>query len=108
MSKKQSDLSNKKEFEMERKIANFEQQIQQKLPKEWQTFAGPPGMKIQYFNTQINTFRENPHVQPSHAFINWMTKELEQISEEYVRFSSFLCGGSGFCAKRALCTLNKK
>ncbi|DAZ96039.1 TPA: hypothetical protein N0F65_000034 [Lagenidium giganteum] len=65
-----------KEYAVEPRVRHIEQQLQDNLPTEWRTFAGPP-MQMSYYNQRINTFRDNPQLQPPAAYVQWALKQLQ-------------------------------
>lgn len=62
---------------MPMRVRRVEQQITERLPHELKQFAGPP-MQMQYYGTRIQTFRENPELQPTDAYLRWATTALQR------------------------------
>lgn len=59
------------------RVRRVEQQIAERLAPELKQFAGPP-MQMQYYGTRIQTFRENPELQPTDAYMRWVTAALQR------------------------------
>ncbi|KAJ0402466.1 hypothetical protein ATCC90586_009286 [Pythium insidiosum] len=65
------------EYEVDSRVRNIEQQMQERLPAEWRAFAGKP-MLISYYDKRINTFRENPALGPSAAYVRSAVTQLRE------------------------------
>lgn len=59
--------ASRNDVEMLLRVARVEQQMD-RLPLTWKQFAGTP-MHMSCFGTRINTFRENPALQPTAAYV---------------------------------------
>ncbi|KAL7690797.1 hypothetical protein Plhal304r1_c011g0043421 [Plasmopara halstedii] len=72
------------EYEATRRVGCIEQQI----PLKWKKFAGKP-MRIMYYGTKVNTFRENPNLQhPNDSYTMWATKELRREMKDKGKYLS--------------------
>ncbi|KAJ0400503.1 hypothetical protein P43SY_006682 [Pythium insidiosum] len=56
--------------------------MQERLPAEWRAFAGKP-MLISYYDKRINTFRENPALGPSAAYVRSAVTQLREQLAAY-------------------------
>lgn len=70
-----------REFEVEPRVHEIEQQLQEHLPAEWRQFAGKP-IRMTYYDTSINTFKSNPTLKPSDAYVKWALNNLRTKLEE--------------------------
>lgn len=64
------------EVEMALRVDRVEQQLQQ-LPAQWRQLAGAP-MHMSHFGLQINTFRANPTLHPTAAYMRSALQALAQ------------------------------
>ncbi|KAF1334132.1 hypothetical protein FI667_g1988, partial [Globisporangium splendens] len=69
-------VERKVEREMASRVERIEQQMDV-LPPQWEQFAGKP-VAVSYYGTKINTFRENPALQPEKAYMQFAVQELKQ------------------------------
>ncbi|GLD92516.1 hypothetical protein PINS_up020578 [Pythium insidiosum] len=78
----------REEYAVEPRVSNIEQQLQERLPAAWRAFAGKP-MHISYYDKKINTFRANPELRPSAAYVRSAVKQLrEQLAARQVSMFS--------------------
>lgn len=75
-------------YEMALRVKRIEQQMDA-LPAQWKQFAGKP-MDMHYYGTKINTFRDNPELQPSKVYMRFAIKELKQQMSAYVSTASLI------------------
>uniref|UniRef100_K3WZX9 Uncharacterized protein n=1 Tax=Globisporangium ultimum (strain ATCC 200006 / CBS 805.95 / DAOM BR144) TaxID=431595 RepID=K3WZX9_GLOUD len=61
---------------MASRVKRIEQQMDA-LPLHWKQIAGKP-LAMSYYGTKINTFRENPALQPEKAYMQFAVRELKQ------------------------------
>lgn len=67
----------KGKFEVLARVERVEQQLDG-FPTAWKAFAGSP-MVMNYYDTRINTFRENPQLErPGAAYCNWAVRALRE------------------------------
>ncbi|TYZ68381.1 hypothetical protein PybrP1_000625 [[Pythium] brassicae (nom. inval.)] len=74
------------EVEMALRVDRVEQQVQE-LPAQWRQLTGAP-MHMSHFGTQINTFRANPALQPTAAYVRSALQALKhRLASSSTRFS---------------------
>lgn len=69
-------MTQRDEFEMALRVRRVEQQMDA-LPVSWKQFAGKP-MHMSHYGTTINTFRDNPELQPARAYVQSALQELKR------------------------------
>lgn len=87
-------MTQRDEFEMGLRVRRVEQQMDA-LPASWKQFAGQP-MHMSHYGTTINTFRDNPELQPTRAYVQSALQALKQQLAACVACAYKLVDGCGW------------